>query len=252
MDQRQTVDEDSDVITVIVGSTLAGGYSVLIDNLQNIVVNILFVNEGDILAFAVIALQHLHMVFLDQPGLFRDVRIGIGQHFLEEPIPLPVSELISIHLGKLRPEVGDKVCFLVDLQITITQILEHPDKLLLQLSLTLVTLGSLAFGGIFSYNCTFAALRNDIKICHNDTSSMSPLVVIVSFQGLISLSAPIILTIIGNILFSYCSFAYINTDIPFIGQSNTQNFNGFHATISRKAQPHFTLNLGRCILEVHP
>ena len=39
MDHRQTVDEDRNIIAVIVGSALAGGHGVLIDDLQNIVVD---------------------------------------------------------------------------------------------------------------------------------------------------------------------------------------------------------------------
>lgn len=87
MDHRQTVDEDRNIIAVIVDSPLAGGHGVLIDDLQNIVVDILFVNEGDILAFTVIALQHLYMVFLNESGLFRNAQIRICKHFTEKTLP---------------------------------------------------------------------------------------------------------------------------------------------------------------------
>ena len=77
--------------------------------------NILLVDQRNVLAFAVVTLQHLYMILLDQPGLFRNIRIGICQHFLEEAIPLAISKLISVHFGELLPEVGDKIRFLVDL-----------------------------------------------------------------------------------------------------------------------------------------
>ena len=166
MYQRQAVDQDGHIIAIVVIGTIVGGYGVLIDDLQNIIVDILFIDQHDILAFAIVPLQHLHMVFLDQPGLFRNIRIGIGQHFLEEPIPLPVSELISIHLGKLCPEVDDQVSLLMDLQIAVAEVLEHTDKLLFQLCFTLVPLRPLTLRRIFSYNSAFAALSNNIEIAH--------------------------------------------------------------------------------------
>ena len=109
MYQRQTVDQDGHIIAVIVLGTIIGGYGVLVDNLQNIVVDILLINQHNILAFAIIPLQHLYMILLDQTGLFRNVRIRIGQYLLEESIPLDICEFVPIHLGKLCPEVGDKV-----------------------------------------------------------------------------------------------------------------------------------------------
>ena len=69
MYQRQTIDQNGHIIAVIVLGTIIGGHGVLIDHLQNIVMDVLFVNQDDIFALTVIPLQHLHMVFLDQPTL---------------------------------------------------------------------------------------------------------------------------------------------------------------------------------------
>ena len=166
MDHRQTVDEDRDVIAVIVGSTLSGGHGVLIDDLQNIVVDILFVNEGDILAFTVIALQHLYMVFLDEPGLFRNAQIRICKHFAEKTLPFTIGEFIPVQFGKLSAQVGHKVSILVNMEIFIAQLLKQPNELLFKLCLALISLRAFCLGLVFCYNCAFAALGNDVEIAH--------------------------------------------------------------------------------------
>ena len=177
MDHRQTVDEDRDVIAVIVSSTLSGGHGILIDDLQNIVVDILFVNEGDILAFAVITLQHLYMVFLNESGLFRNAQIRICKHFTEKTLPFAIGEFIPVQFGKLSAQVGHKVSILVNMEIFIAQLLKQPNELLFKLCLALVSLRALCLGLVFGYDCAFAALRNDVEITHFSSPPVVDLII---------------------------------------------------------------------------
>ena len=62
MDERQTVDQNGHIVARIV---LALGFFVLIDDLQAVVVNILFIYELDILRSSVIPVEHLDMIRLD-------------------------------------------------------------------------------------------------------------------------------------------------------------------------------------------
>ena len=62
MDERQTVDQNGHIVARIV---LALGFLVLIDDLQAVVVNILFIYELDILRSSVIPVKHLDMIRLD-------------------------------------------------------------------------------------------------------------------------------------------------------------------------------------------
>ena len=62
MDERQTVDQNGHIVARIV---LALGFLVLIDDLQAVVVNILFIYELNILRSSVIPVEHLDMIRLD-------------------------------------------------------------------------------------------------------------------------------------------------------------------------------------------
>ena len=62
MDERQTVDQNGHIVARIV---LALGFLVLIDDLQAVVVNILFIYELNILRSSIIPVEHLDMIRLD-------------------------------------------------------------------------------------------------------------------------------------------------------------------------------------------
>ena len=66
---------------------------ILVDDLKAVVVNVPLVDQLDVLAAAVIALEHLDMVFLDACGLFHDAVVGPGDLLAEEVLPLGFREL---------------------------------------------------------------------------------------------------------------------------------------------------------------
>ena len=69
---------------------------VLIDDLQPVVMDVLFIYECNILGRTVITSQYLDIVLLYLPGLFHNMLIGIGNSIFEKVIPLCVRKLIVI------------------------------------------------------------------------------------------------------------------------------------------------------------
>ena len=67
MNQRQTVYQNRDIIAVII---VAAVLHILVDNLQTVVVDVLFIQQRNIDRRAVLAGQVLNVVLLDAAGLF--------------------------------------------------------------------------------------------------------------------------------------------------------------------------------------
>ena len=72
------------------------------------------------------------------------VRVGDGVG--EEPLPLAVGELVTVQGLQLAKQVGDEVGLLVDLQVLISPLGEHLDKLPLQGRLALVAVRAVFTG----------------------------------------------------------------------------------------------------------
>ena len=140
MDEGQAVHQDGDVIAVVMLRPLRLAYLVLIDHLEEVVVNVLFVDKGDIFGGAVIPLQNLDIVLLDLPRLLHDMLIGIRHIVLQEAIPFLIRKRIPIQLLKLGSQVGDQLCFRVDGQIRIPLFREHANELPLQIRLALIAI----------------------------------------------------------------------------------------------------------------
>ena len=166
VNQRQTIDQHRHIIAIIMRSALLGGDGVLMDDLQAVVVNALFVDELDVLALSAVPAKHLHIVLLNQARLFKNAGIAIRQHFIPKPLPFAVSEAIIIQLFKLRAQVGDEVGFFVDGQALIAKLTKQADELLFQVGFALVHLRALGLRLVFGDNSAFTALGNDVEIAH--------------------------------------------------------------------------------------
>ena len=166
MDQRQTVDQHRHIIAVIVGSAFLGRDGILIDDLQAVVVYALLVNKLNIFAFPGIPAEHLHIVLLNQTGLFENAGVGVCQHLVPETLPFAVRKAIVIQLFQLRPQIGDQVSLFMDGQALIAQLAEQTNKLLLQIRFALICLRAFRLRLVFCYNRAFAALGNDVEIAH--------------------------------------------------------------------------------------
>ena len=87
MDQRQAIHQNGHIIPGIVA---AAALLILVDDLQEVVVDVLLVDEGNIHGCAVLAGEVLHKIFLDHPGLFHDWPPGpprCGWSHIRSPVP---------------------------------------------------------------------------------------------------------------------------------------------------------------------
>ena len=57
---------------------------ILVDDLQTVIVDVLFVDQRDIFGTAIIPMQHLHVIFLNLPGLFGNMFVGVGNYITEK------------------------------------------------------------------------------------------------------------------------------------------------------------------------
>ena len=58
--------------------------------------NILFIDQCDIFSRAIVTFEDLHIILLNLAGLFHNMLIWIRQIVFKKPLPLGISELISI------------------------------------------------------------------------------------------------------------------------------------------------------------
>ena len=93
MDKGQTVDQNRHIVASIV---LPLGFLVLVNHLQAVVVNVLFVNQLNILGSSVIPAEYLDMVGLNGAAFLCDALIGVGKSFRKETLPLAVAKGIIV------------------------------------------------------------------------------------------------------------------------------------------------------------
>ena len=169
MDQRQAVDQHRHIIAIVMSCPLLCGDGILVDDLQTVIMDALLVNELDIFAFPVIPAEHLHIVLLNQPGLFENAGVCVCQHLVPETLPFAVRKAIVVQLFQLRPQIGNQVSLFMDGQALIAQLAKQTDKLLFQVRFALVRLRAFRLRLVFCYNRAFAALSNYIEIAHHIT-----------------------------------------------------------------------------------
>ena len=166
MDHWEAVHKHRYVIAIVMGSPFLFGNSVLIDDLQPVVVNILLINQRDVFAAAIVPAQHLNMVLLDEARLFHNAIFGIGQHLAKKAAPLLIGKTTVVDGLQLTAEVVNQVFFRMNGQILIPQFLQQANKLLFQRCFALVRLRALGLGLVFGYDGAFAALRDNVEIAH--------------------------------------------------------------------------------------
>ena len=166
MDEWQTVDQHRHIIAIVMSCPLLCGDGILIDDLQAVVVYALLVNKLNIFAFPVIPAEHLHIVLLNQTGLFKNAGVGVCQYLAPETLPFAVRKAIVIQLFQLRPQIGDQVSLFMDGQALIAQLAEQTNKLLLQIRFALICLRAFRLRLVFGDDSAFTALGNDVEIAH--------------------------------------------------------------------------------------
>ena len=170
MDQRETVHQDRDIIAVVMFRPVFLGDGILVNDLQLVVVDVLFIDQHDVAAGAAVPLQHLDGIFLDLPGLFRDAFVFVGDAVLEKALPFRVGKCIVIQFGEFRPQVFKQVGLAVDRQVFISLLTELGDKGLFQFGLGLIGGGSVSsFGNIFRDDRGIRLFHNNIVFGHSSS-----------------------------------------------------------------------------------
>ena len=119
MNQRKAVDQNRHIVAIIMPRAVCLFYLILVDDLQAVVVDVLLVNQRDVFGAAIISVQHLHIIFLNLPGLFRNMLVGVGNYITEKLPPLRIGKLVVVQLFQLAAEVGNQFILGMQRQIGI-------------------------------------------------------------------------------------------------------------------------------------
>ena len=136
MNQRQTVHQNGHIIAGIVAAL---GFLVLVDHLQTVVVNVLFVYELNILGSSVIPAQYLYMVGLDGAGFLNDTLVSVGKGFGKEPLPFVIGKGVAVEKLQLPSKVFDQARFAVNGKIFVALRRQQTDKFLFKSRFALET-----------------------------------------------------------------------------------------------------------------
>ena len=169
MNQWKAVDQNRHIIAVIMPCAVCLFYLILVDDLQAVVVDVLLVDQRDIFGTAIIPVQYLHIIFLNLPGLFGNMFVGVGNYITEKLPPLCIRKLVVVQLFQLAAEVGNQFIFGMQRQIGIAVLTQQPDKLFFQFRLALVAVSAHLGGFIGGNNSIFIGGRNDIEKGHFHT-----------------------------------------------------------------------------------
>ena len=169
MNQWKAVDQNRHIIAVIMPCAICLFYLILVDDLQAVVMDVLFVDQCDIFGTAIIPVQYLHIVFLNLPGLFGNMLVGVGNYITEKLPPLRIGKLVVVQFFQLSAEVSNQFILGMQRQIDITLLAQQPDKFFFQFRLTLVAVRAHLGRLIGSNNSIFIGSRNDIEKGHFHT-----------------------------------------------------------------------------------
>ena len=165
MDKGQTVYQNRHIIPCIV---VPGGFYILIDDLQMVVVDVLLVDQGNIQGCVVLTDQVLHIVLLDFPGFFHDALIGVGNLAFEKAVPFLIRKLVVVQQLYLLTEIGNERVSVMDGHILIALFTEHFDKRRFQSRFALIGITSLGMRRVFGHDHAFVGGKHDIVGTHGN------------------------------------------------------------------------------------
>ena len=166
MNQRKAVDQNRHIVAVIMPRTVCLLHFILVDDLQTVIVDVLFVDQRNIFGTAIIPVQHLHVIFLNLPGLFGNVLVGVGNYITEKLPPLCIRKLVVVQLFQLAAEVSNQFILGMQRQIGVALLAQQPDKLFFQFRLTLVAVRAHLGGFIGGNNGIFTRACDNIERNH--------------------------------------------------------------------------------------
>ena len=157
--QRQAIDQNRHIIPGRVAATLL---LELVKHLEAVAVNMHLVDETNVLRRAIVTVQNLDVVFLDQPGLVLDARRRRGDDPMEEMRPLIVGEPDIVQLLKLGAQVCDKLGLRMRGKSFIALGFEDSQQLLLQIRFALVRGLTAVVRLVFGHHGAFRALSHEL------------------------------------------------------------------------------------------
>lgn len=168
MYHRQAVDEDGHVVARVV---IARGLLILVEHLQAVVVDVLFIQQVDVFGRAAVLPQHLHMIELNPARLFQNAVVRARDAVPKEARPLAARKGVVVQTLQLAAQIGDERSFVVDVQIFIPLRTQKPEKFLLQRSLALIAVRPAGIRRVLSHDRAFCRGGDDVELGH----SFSPL-----------------------------------------------------------------------------
>lgn len=141
MDERETVDEDRDIVAVRVrrrALARAARHGILMEHLEAVALRLRFIEQLDVLRRAIVAPEILDLIRLDAARLLYDAVACWRDAVLEEPVPLRVAERVVIERLELHAQIRDKLRLAVEIEIRIALLLEEPQERRLELLLRLI------------------------------------------------------------------------------------------------------------------
>ena len=151
MHQRQAIDQHGHIIAVGV----VPHRFILIDDLQAVVVNALFVDQVDVFGRAVVALEDMDMIFLNAGCFFYDAIIVSRNAGTEKGFPFRIGKGHAVELFQLTAKVGDKLRLGRDGKVFVGLRLQLLDEGLFQRGFTLIGVVVVTFPHEFGNNRTF-------------------------------------------------------------------------------------------------
>ena len=98
MYQRQTIDQDSHIVARSVCSTLL---SILVDDLEMVLMDMLFVEEHDVTRVAVVEFEGKTRIVLYAVGFLGNAFVGVGDDLRVEALPLVFGEAVLVEALQL-------------------------------------------------------------------------------------------------------------------------------------------------------
>ena len=170
MYQRQAVDENGYVVARVV---VARSLLVLVEHLQTVVVDVLFVQQVDVFGRAAVLPQHLHMIELNPARLFQNAVVRARNAVLEKARPLAVRKGVVVQPLQLAAEIGNERGFVVDVQIFIPLRTQKPEKFLLQRRFALIAVRPAGIRRVLRHDRALGRSGDDVELGHKSFSSLS-------------------------------------------------------------------------------
>ena len=107
--------------------------------------NMFLVQKINIFCGSIVPAKELDIVLLDFPRFLHNAISLIGNAAFEKAIPFLIGKLDAIQLLQLPPQIGNEILLVVNSQVLIALLFQLLNKRSLQLGLTLVMVGMIAF-----------------------------------------------------------------------------------------------------------